>query len=129
MGFWAEKINGVPSTTPAPPTSRNLFGLYTNPVPQPQTVPVQQSYTPSVRLTQGSTCPGCGSDRYMGSYGDRAVGCGDCGYHPRFEQSGYGMPSLPGDRGPVKAARQIATDGFTLKGAVAELNAGGGTHI
>jgi ribosomal protein S27AE len=128
MSFWAEKLSGVATPAPTVVPSRNLYGLYTTPVPQPQTVSYEEDYTPSVRMTKGSTCPGCGSDRYLGSIGDRAVSCGECGYHPRFEQTGYGTRSLPSDAGAATPARQSG-DRQTMRTAIAILNQGGGEHL
>lgn len=130
MSFWAEKLNGTPSVTPAVvPQSRELYGLYNTPqAPVYQTVPAPQEYTPTVRLIQGSVCPGCQSTRYLGSIGSRAVACPDCGYHPRFEQSGYGERSLHSQPGQVSAARQ-PIGGQTMKASIALLNAGGGEHL
>lgn len=121
MNFWANKLSGgnVPrQTIPAP---------FTYATPQ-QVQPSQPVYTPNARLVQGSICPGCGSERYRPNHGSYALACPDCGYHPRFEQSGYGEGSLRGET-EATAARQIPTSGFTLKGAIAELNAGGGDHM
>jgi ribosomal protein L37AE/L43A len=129
MSFWAEKLNGITNTTPTPlPVSRELYGIYTNPVAQPQTVSTQQEYIPTVRMTQGSTCPGCGSDKYLGRIGERAVSCAECGYHPRFEQTGYGTPSLRAESGAVTPARQYH-GGQTMQKSIAILNLGGGEHI
>jgi len=61
----------------------------------------------------------------MGSY---AIACGECGYHPRFEQSGYGERSLQTKPGEAKPARQSG-DSQTMQGAIATLNAGGGEHL
>lgn len=130
MSFWPNKINGTPP--PAPPIpSREMFTAFqpVNNTPQQQ-VPQQsipQDYQPSVRLKQGGTCPGCGSSNYM-QHGSYAVACGECGYHPRFEQAGYGERSLSADKGAVVAARQSG-DHQTMKGSLAVLETGGGEHI
>lgn len=128
MNFWANKLAG---TTP-PPTSalpRSLFSHEPVQVPQTfQPAPQEQQYTPTARLIQGSTCPGCGSDKYRGSVGSYAVACPICGYHPRFEQTGYGVPSLATEPGAVTPARQVQGS-QTMKGAIAALNAGGGERI
>lgn len=132
MSFWANKLNGTPP--PAPPIpSRDLYVVYQPPgqsvqvdyIPE-KPVPTE-GYTPSVRLKQGSICPGCGSDKFM-QLGERAVACPECGYHPRFEQSGYGERSLSVEKGSVQNARQ-AGDHQTMQGSLATLNAGGGEHI
>lgn len=131
MSFWAEKLGMAEqvATPPSPPVSRDLYGLYNRPVsPQQETPAPQQTYTPAVRLKQGSICPGCGSDKYMGSHGSYAIACGECGYHPRFEQSGYGERSLKSQPGEVKAARQN-TNSSTMAASIAALNAGHGEHI
>jgi hypothetical protein len=96
--------------------------------PQAPSIPQQnQDYTPSVRLKEGGRCPGCMSDKYM-QYGSYAVACGECGYHPRFEQSGYGERSLQTKPGEAQPARQSG-DSQTMAGAIVTLNAGGGDHI
>jgi len=134
MSFWANKINGD-AAPPAAPPSRDLYGLY-NPVntpapqPQQQSIPQQDNYQPAsnIHLKQGGRCPGCNSDRYM-QHGSYAVACGECGYHPRFEQSTYGLPSLADDSGtPAAPARQTG-DVSSLTASIAQLNAGGGQHI
>jgi hypothetical protein len=128
LSFWADKLNGQP-ITPTPVISRDLYpATYIPSAPAQQTVPATQSYTPTVRLVQGSTCPGCGSDRYR-TNGSYAVACGECGYHPRFEQSGYGTPSLSSAHGSAIAARQIDSQGSSMHASIAELNAGGGVHL
>ena len=130
MSFWANKLNGTtPPSVPMP--TRDLYGMY-NPVTTQQALPVQnsiqQEYTPTARLKKGGYCPGCGSDKYM-QHGNYAVACGECGYHPRFEQSGYGTPSLSSPNGkPATPARQ-SSDHQTMNGQLAVLNSGGGDHI
>ena len=131
MSFWANKLNNEPVKT-APVPSRDLFSLYNSPaIPQQarqqHSIPANQEYQPSVRLKEGGHCPGCGSDKYM-QYGSYAIACGECGYHPRFEQSGYGERSLQTKPGEAKAARQPG-DSQTMAGAIAVLNTGGGDHI
>jgi ribosomal protein S27AE len=132
MSFWAQKLNNEEVKTTNIP-SRDLYGIY-NPAPIPpqaqpqQSIPQQtQEYVPSVRLKEGGRCPGCGSDKYM-TMGSYAVACGECGYHPRFEQSGYGERSLQTKPGEATPARQSG-DSQTMQGAIATLNAGGGDHI
>jgi hypothetical protein len=128
MSFWADAINGSQTQVPVRPVPRGLY-TFNNPVEQDYPFsPPQETYIPSVRMTQGSICPGCGSDRYRGSIGDRAVACSECGYHPRFEQSGYGTRSLSSKPGEATPARQVAST-QTMRGSIAELNAGGGVHI
>jgi ribosomal protein S27AE len=130
MSFWAQKLGmTAPSSTPAPPPSRQLYPMYNGPAsPQMPAPTPQQDYTPSVRLKQGSICPGCGSDKYIGQHGSYAIACGECGYHPRFEQSGYGERSLASQPGEVQAARQN-TNRSTMAESIQLLNAGGGDHI
>jgi ribosomal protein S27AE len=131
MSFWAQKLNNEPvKTNPIP--SRDLFNLYnaqTIPpeVPQQSSIQQNQEYKPSVRLKEGGRCPGCSSDKYM-TMGSYAIACGECGYHPRFEQSGYGERSLQTKAGEAKAARQTG-DSQTMQSAIATLNAGGGDHL
>lgn len=128
MSFWANKLNGEPNNTPVIPT-RDMFGVTvatTPPQPQQQSS-ISQDYKPSVRLKQGGHCPDCGSDKYM-TYGSYAVACGECGYHPRFEQSGHGERSLQTKPGEAQPARQPG-DSQTMQGSIAILNAGGGDHI
>jgi ribosomal protein S27AE len=129
MSFWANKLNGEPVKQNTIP-SRDLYIPYSQTVPQP--LPQQNSisneeYKPNVRLKEGSNCPGCGSDKYM-TYGSYAIACGECGYHPRFEQSGYGERNLKTEPGQAQAARQSG-DSQTMQGAIATLNSGGGTHL
>jgi hypothetical protein len=62
------------------------------------------------------------------SYGSYAIACGECGYHPRFEQSGHGERSLNTKPGEATPARQSG-DSQTMQGQIATLNAGGGDHI
>lgn len=130
MSFWAEKLNGVQSSTPVVlPQSRELYGLYNTPqASAQQAVPAQQEYVPTANLIQGSVCPGCSSTRYRASVGSRAIACPECGYHPRFEQSGYGERSLRSQPGEVSAARQ-PSGGQTMQASIALLNAGGGEHL
>jgi len=128
LSFWANKLNGQP--IPATPIiSRDLYPATPQYIPSaPQQQTVSQPYTPKARLVQGSICPGCGSDRYR-TNGSYAVACGECGYHPRFEQSGYGTPSLSSAHDNATPARQIDSQGSSMKAAIAELNAGGGVHL
>lgn len=140
--FWARKLGMSNAPAPAPfQPSNDLYPLYTTPqvgqgavpseqvaVPQGQ-APQAQEYTPSVRLKQGEICPGCGSDRYFRPQPSYMPTCGDCGYNPRFEQSGYGERSLPNQKGQkVAAARQVAS-GQTMETSIALLAAGQGEHI
>lgn len=129
MSFWANKLNGQ-QVQPTNIPSRDMFGVNPATIPQqtppPQSIP-NQEYTPSVRLKEGGRCPGCGSDKYM-TMGSYAIACGECGYHPRFEQSGYGERSLQTKPGEAQPARQSG-DSQTLAGSIAILNAGGGDHI
>jgi hypothetical protein len=127
MSFWAEKINGTPSSPPLVVPSRDLFNLYTPQLSQPTAVSQQQDYIPTVKTIEGSTCPDCGSNYYR-SFGNYAIACGECGYHPRFEQSGHGTRSLPTDPGVATPARQ-PKGGQTMKQSIAALNAGLGEHI
>jgi len=132
MSFWANKLNGE-QVKPAVLPSRDLYPVYNSPnippaTPPSQSIPSQeQEYTPSVRLKEGGRCPGCGSDKYM-TMGSYAIACGECGYHPRFEQSGYGERSLQTKPGEAQPARQSG-DNQTMQGAIATLNAGGGEHL
>lgn len=125
MSFWANKLNGEPNKAPVLPTRE----LYTQAIPVvvPQQSSIPQDYQPSVRLKQGGRCPDCGSDKYM-SYGSYAIACAECGYHPRFEQSGHGERSLQTKPGEATPARQSG-DSQTMQGSIATLNAGGGDHI
>jgi len=132
MSFWANKLNGTPAPAQAP--SRDLYGLYTTQAPVTQQQSIQQpqaaqgQYVPTARLKQGGRCPGCSSDKYM-QHGSYAVACAECGYHPRFEQTGYGLPSLASPNGqPAAAARQTG-ESSSLKASIAQLNAGQGQHI
>lgn len=139
--FWARKLGITTSPAPAPfQRSNELYPLYTSPEVAQGAVPSQQvavpqgqnqaqEYTPSVRLKQGDTCPGCGGDKYFRPSPSMMPSCGDCGYNPRFEQSGYGERSLPTQKGDkVAAARQVA-GGQTMQASLATLQAGGGEHI
>jgi ribosomal protein S27AE len=126
MSFWASKLNGEQPQTVVP--SRDIFNVGI-PIPQ-QSQPqgsIPSDYVPTVRLKQGGHCPDCGSDKYM-SYGSYAIACGECGYHPRFEQSGHGERSLNTKPGEATPARQSG-DSQTMQGQIATLNAGGGDHI
>lgn len=139
--FWARKLGLSNAPAPAPfQPSNDLYPLYTAPkvaqgaVPSEQVAVPQgqnqaQEYTPSVRLKQGDTCPGCGGDKYFRASPSMMPVCGDCGYNPRFEQSGYGERSLPTQKGDkVAAARQVA-GGQTMETSIALLAAGQGEHI
>lgn len=131
MSFWANKLNGE-QVRPAQIPSRDLYPVYNSPnippaTPQAPSIPSQEEYVPSVRLKEGGRCPGCGSDKYM-TMGSYAIACGECGYHPRFEQSGYGERSLQTKPGEAQAARQSG-DSQTMQGSIATLNAGGGDHL
>lgn len=129
MNFWANKLNGVKSQQASPVQSRELyptFAPYTPPQPQPQAV--SPAYTPGVRLIQGSTCPGCGTSNYRPLINNAAVACPICGYHPLFEQSGYGAPSL-GTSKDATPARQDTSNYQSMQTAIAELNAGRGQRI
>lgn len=131
MSFWANKLNGEQVKQTNIP-SRDLFGIYNSPtlpqqVPQTPSIQQNQEYKPSVRLKEGGRCPGCGSDKYM-TMGSYAIACGECGYHPRFEQSGYGERSLQTKPGEATPARQSG-DSQTMQGAIVTLNQGGGDHI
>ncbi len=139
--FWARKLGVITAPGPAPfQQSTELFPLYTAPtvaqgavpsqqvaVPQGQT-PQAQEYTPSVRLKQGDTCPGCGSDKYFRPSPNFMPTCGECGYNPRFEQSGYGERSLPTKKGEATPARQVM-GGQTMEASIAALKVGQGEHI
>lgn len=135
MSFWANKLNGGSYTPPASPPRGLYQANYPQPVHSPQTVPtgpqappVGPQYTPSVKMTQGSTCPDCGSTNYMGLIRNAAVACPDCGYHPLFQQSGHGMRSLGTDAGQATPARQPANTS-NLAASIAVLNAGGGERV
>lgn len=129
MSFWADKLGVTQTSAPTPQPSRDLYGMYNRPAqPQVEQQPQQQVYTPAVRLKQGSICPGCGSDKYMAAIGNYAVACGECGFHPRFEQSGYGERSLASKPGEVVAARQN-TNSSTMAASIVALNQGLGDHI
>lgn len=124
MNFWANRLNGQQVQAPLP-TSRQLYPAlvpYTPQSPSQETVSPAQSYTPTARMTQGSTCPGCGSDKYR-AFGSYAIACGECGYHPRFEQSGYGDSNLR-DPGMVATPARQTIGTQTMQGAIAALNAG-----
>lgn len=140
--FWARKLGIDTSPAPAPFQRTNeLFPLYTAPqvaqgavpseqmaVPQGQ-APQAQEYTPSVRLKQGETCPGCGGDKYFRPSPSFMPTCGDCGYNPRFEQSGYGERSLPTQKGDNVAASRQVQGGQTMQASIAALVAGQGERI
>lgn len=103
-----------------------------NPISTPPFVPQQESipqpqpeYQPKAKLTKGGFCPECGSPNYR-TFGSYAIACGNCGYHPRFQQSGFGEPNLRDDG--AQAARQSG-DRQTVEQGIALLNAGGGDHI
>lgn len=123
MSFWASKLNGE-QPKPAVIPSRDMFGLYNTPgYPQPQQSIPQQEYVPTRRLTQGGQCPGCGSSSYMPhppGQPNTTVACSECGYHPRFEQSGYGEGSIRTPGAPTPPARQTG-DHQTMGGALAQL--------
>ncbi|APC46345.1 hypothetical protein HWB05_gp083 [Streptomyces phage BRock] len=139
--FWARKlgVNNAPATQPFH-RSNELYPLYAPvpetvpsqpvPVPQGQAVPQpQETYSPTVRMKQGETCPGCGGDKYFRSSPSHMPTCGECGYNPRFEQSAYGAPTLRGDaNAPVAASRQVS-GGQTMQGAIQALQQGLGEHI
>lgn len=131
MSFWANAINGVQEAPPAP-VQRGLY-TYNSPIPQNyQYQSPQQAYIPSVRMTEGSICPGCGSDKYPKAEkvmnGFKQGVCAECGYHPSFQQSGYGVPSLKSNPGEATPARQVR-GGQTMQQSIALLNAGGGEHL
>lgn len=139
--FWARKlgVSNAPAPGPSYVPTPELYPIYNPPVSHQGTVPSQQmaapqgqvppqEYVPSVRMKQGDICPGCGSDTYFAASSSHMPICGDCGYNPRFEQQAYGAPTLKSDA-PSTPAKQIASQPFSLKGAVAVLNAGGGEHI
>lgn len=135
MTFWANKLNGGTYTPPVSPVRTLNPANYPQPVSSHQTVPVEPyrgptepQYVPSVRMIQGDNCPGCGSTNYRGRVGDRAIACPECGFHPRFEQTGYGTPSLRAEAGQATPARQPANTS-NLKASIALLNAGGGERI
>jgi Zn ribbon nucleic-acid-binding protein len=118
MNFWANKLNGNPVQQTVIP-SRDLFNITGGTAQTPEIN--TSEYVPSVRLKEGGRCPGCSSDRYM-SMGSYAIACSECGYHPRFEQTGYGERSLKTKPGEATPARQAEGDFFSLRGAVAQLN-------
>ncbi len=139
--YWARKLGLSNAPAPAPfQSTTELYPLYTAPTVAQGAVPSQQvavpqgqvqtqEYTPSVRLKQGEMCPGCGGDKYFRAQPSAMPVCGECGYNPRFEQSGYGERSLPTQKGDkVAAARQVA-GGQTMQSSLAELQAGGGVHL
>lgn len=139
--FWARKL-GVANTAPAPApfrASTELYPLYSPPTVAQGAVPSQQmavpqgpvpqeEYRPAVRLKQGQTCPGCGGDKYFSPLPSYMPTCGDCGFNPRFEQSGYGERSLKTEPGQATPAHQVAGS-QTMQAALVTLNAGGGEHI
>lgn len=139
--YWARKL-GVNSTAPAPAPfqrSNELYPLYTAPTVAQGAVPseqmavpqgqIQEEYRPAVRLKQGETCPGCGGDKYFRPSPNIMPTCGECGYNPRFEQSGYGERSLPTQKGEVVKAAPQAGNVQRMDIAIATLNAGGGERI
>lgn len=128
MSFWANKLNG--NTPPPQPVSRELYGLY-QPLPAPQPAPQQQStpqYIPTSPTTKGSICGGCGSDTILLLPGNHVAACGECGWHPRFQQSTYGL-NAPTDRSQAATPTRQNDSGQSLSASIAELNAGGGIHI
>jgi hypothetical protein len=131
MSFWADAINGVQTQEPIKPIPRGLYS-YNSPIPQAYQQPQQQDYTPTVALSQSSICPGCNSDNYPPAQrvmnGFVQGTCPDCGYHPNFQQSGYGTRSLSSNPGEATPARQVS-GGQTMAGSIAMLKAGGGMHI
>lgn len=139
MSFWANKLNGTTPTQQAP-LSRDLYGMYRpveQPIQQPNFNPGPQqpldNYSPSVPMTPSSMCPGCGSSNYIGvPVEGRTAACPDCGYHPRFRQSGYSTPrrttGLRVEGNTAQPARQTS-DSSSLNASIAMLNAGQGTHI
>lgn len=129
MSFWEARLNGK---TPAPiPPPRDLFQQYQPVTQQPveNSVPEQQqNYKPSVRLTQGSSCPQCGSDSYM-VHGSYAIACDTCGYHPRFQQEGSGVRVPTDPKAKAQPARQLDSGGTNLRGQIAEMNANQHSNI
>ena len=129
MSFWAARLNGTPPP-PVVPASRELYPQYLS-VPQEalSTIPQQPQsvdYKPTVRMTTGGICPGCGTDNYLPHPPGQpsvAVACNNCGYHPRFAQEGNGVrvPSAPGAK--VVAARQVDAAGTNIRGQIAQMNA------
>lgn len=114
MSFWEKKLNN--ERVEKPKLSRDLYGFPTPQQSAPQTVSEQVAYTPTVRTIQGGFCPGCGSENYRGNFGSYAIACPECGYHPRFQQSGYGEPHLE-DKGASRS-RQTG-DSQTMDASVA----------
>lgn len=138
--FWARKLGATTAPASAPfQASTELYPVYTTPqvaqgavpsqqvaVPQGQ---VQEEYSPAVRLKQGDICPGCGGDKYFRPSPNIMPTCGDCGYNPRFEQSGYGERSLPTQKGEKVAAARQVQGGQTMQSSIAALVAGQGERI
>lgn len=139
--FWARKL-GV-DTTPAPtPFKRSdtLFPVYAPTEVSQGTVPSQhmavpqgsdtqrEEYRPTVRISKGDICPGCGGDKYFRAQPSYMPTCGECGYNPRFEQQAYGAPTLKSDPKDVAPSRQVG-GGQTMQGAIAALNMGQGERI
>lgn len=140
--YWARKL-GMDKSSPAPAPfqrSNELYPLYTAPQVAQGAVPSQQvavpqgqdqtqEYAPTVRLKQGEICPGCGGDKYFRVSASFMPTCGECGYNPRFEQSGYGERSLPTQKGDKVASARQVEGGQTMQASLAVLQAGGGDHI
>lgn len=131
MSFWANKLNG---TTPAPQpvaTNRELYGLHlpvTTPQPEPQQQSIPQQYVPTKPTTKGSSCGGCGSDTILSTPDGRVSACGTCGWHPRFQQSTYGL-NAPTDRSQTATPTRQNDSALPLSASIALLNSGGGNHI
>lgn len=123
MNFWDNKLNGTPVDKPVVP--RNMFS------PQyVQQAPVQEAYTSTVRMTQGDVCPNCGSTSYRAMVpgaGNAVSSCFECGYNPRFEQSGFNTPSLRTEKGVARPARQT-NDRSTMAMGLAAIANGTGLH-
>lgn len=145
--FWATRLGvaaPAPAQQPAPvaapatpkPWWANDYSQFTQQPPQ-QSAPVQQQ-APEPEQTGGwgtikgslakarsarstETCPECESSNIFRPVGmpNAMAQCYECGYNPRFSQTG-GQGGLPSsESGPATPARQLATAGA---GGVSQFN-------
>lgn len=136
--FWAAKLGvtttpvapAAPQTVPAAPQQPQPGPWWANPsygVPQAAAAPQQVVQPVEVNAYNGTahgsaakaqsakhtgTCPECGSGNYRGGLGQNEMTrCYECGYNPRFTQSGTGGGLPSGTAGPTSPSRQVASGG------------------
>ncbi len=147
--FWQTQLGGAPAAAPVAPQQAPAGPWWATPT-YPTSAPVQQPQVPQQApqwtatppeeegwgTVAGSTqkaqsarvdtnCPECGSDHFFRPAGmgmNTMTQCYDCGYNPRFSQTGgQGGMASGTDGGAARPARQTVEGG---RGGVSHFSPG-----